>query len=160
MTTKSCKKNRPLDALTFRLFDGSFAIRYSTLAILCCAAPILQAQSGGGYEFTRSTMDSGGAMRSTGGAFEVSGTIGQPDAGAMIGGDFGITGGFWFAIPVGDCDDDGLVGAGDDVRSITNCADGPGSALAPAECACSDFDRDGDIDLRDFAALQIRFASQ
>ena len=126
-------------------------------ALLCGASAF--GQSGGGYDLTWSTIDSGGVMRSTGGDLELSGTIGQPDAGVMAGGDFMITGGFWFEIPVGDCDYDGVVGRGD-IRSFTDCADGPGTPFAPAECGCSDFDGDGDIDLRDFAAMQIRFAAQ
>ena len=39
---------------------------------------------------------SGGGGTSTGGVFSVSGTIGQPDAsGAMTGGNYSVTGGFW-----------------------------------------------------------------
>jgi hypothetical protein len=46
------------------------------------------------------TMDGGGAMGATGGSFQLSGTIGQPDAGvALSGGNFELTGGFWFATP-------------------------------------------------------------
>jgi hypothetical protein len=42
------------------------------------------------------TLDGGGDMWTTGGDFELSGTIGQPDAGVvMTGGDFELTGGFW-----------------------------------------------------------------
>ncbi len=38
----------------------------------------------------------GGGGTSTGGVYSVSGTIGQPDAGAaMTGGNFSLTGGFW-----------------------------------------------------------------
>lgn len=40
------------------------------------------------------TIDGGGGT-SAGGAFELSGTIGQPDAGTMSGGNFTLTGGFW-----------------------------------------------------------------
>ncbi len=40
------------------------------------------------FEITRWTMDGGGVMRSTGGEFEHSGTIGQPDGGLMTGGEF------------------------------------------------------------------------
>jgi hypothetical protein len=40
------------------------------------------------------TIDGGGGT-STGGVYSVSGTIGQPDAGAMSGGNFSVTGGFW-----------------------------------------------------------------
>src|SRR2546427_8428772 len=40
------------------------------------------------------TIDGGGGT-STGGVYSVSGTIGQPDAGHMSGGNFPIDGGFW-----------------------------------------------------------------
>ncbi len=44
---------------------------------------------------------SGGGGTSTGGTYTVSGTIGQPDAGAaMSGGNYSITGGFWSLISV------------------------------------------------------------
>ena len=41
----------------------------------------------------------GGGGTSTGGVYAVSGTIGQPDAGAMNGGPYSVTGGFW-ALPI------------------------------------------------------------
>ena len=44
------------------------------------------------------TVDGGGST-STGGVYSVSGTIGQPDAGTMSGGQFTLTGGLW-AVPV------------------------------------------------------------
>ena len=37
----------------------------------------------------------GGGGTSTGGIYSVSGTIGQPDAGAMSGGSYALVGGFW-----------------------------------------------------------------
>jgi hypothetical protein len=40
------------------------------------------------------TLD-GGGDRSAGGSYVLVGTIGQPDAGAMSGGDYGLAGGFW-----------------------------------------------------------------
>jgi hypothetical protein len=40
------------------------------------------------------TIDGGGGT-STGGTYTVSGTVGQPDAGHMAGGNFTIDGGFW-----------------------------------------------------------------
>ena len=40
------------------------------------------------------TIDGGGGL-STGGVYTVSGTIGQPDAGLMSGGNFTLQGGFW-----------------------------------------------------------------
>ncbi len=43
----------------------------------------------------------GGGGTSTGGAYSVSGTIGQPDAGGpMAGGSYSLTGGFWSLISV------------------------------------------------------------
>jgi hypothetical protein len=43
----------------------------------------------------------GGGGTSTGGTYQVSGTIGQPDAGApMTGGSYSLTGGFWALISV------------------------------------------------------------
>ncbi len=62
------------------------------------------------------TVDSGGAAFTTGGDFELSGTIGQPDAGEVLtGGDFELIGGFWqvpyFAL--GDMNCDGWVNNGD-----------------------------------------------
>lgn len=40
----------------------------------------------------------GGGGTSSGGAYSVSGTIGQPDAGVLSGGNYTIVGGFWSAI--------------------------------------------------------------
>jgi hypothetical protein len=43
----------------------------------------------------------GGGGTSSGGTYQLSGTIGQPDAsGAMTGGNFSLTGGFWSLISV------------------------------------------------------------
>jgi hypothetical protein len=43
----------------------------------------------------------GGGGTSTGGTYQVTGTIGQPDAsGAMSGGQYSVTGGFWALISV------------------------------------------------------------
>lgn len=50
-----------------------------------------QAQS---YAITWWTVDGGGGT-SSGGAYTLSGTVGQPDAGVISGGDYILTGGFW-----------------------------------------------------------------
>ena len=59
------------------------------------------------------TLDSGGDMTSAGGAFALSGTVGQPDAGAALsGGTFTLAGGFWPAATpacLGDCNCDGVI---------------------------------------------------
>jgi hypothetical protein len=48
----------------------------------------------GQYSLDWSTIDGGGGT-STGGVYSVTGTIGQPDAGKMSGGNFTLDGGFW-----------------------------------------------------------------
>ena len=61
--------------------------------------PRVEAQSGGGYDLTWSTIDGGGGASSggasSGGAYSLGGTVGQPDAGAMAGGAYSLVGGFW-----------------------------------------------------------------
>ncbi len=59
---------------------------------LCSAAA--QGQT---YSIDWLTVAGGGGM-STGGVYSVSGTIGQPDAGPMSGGNFILEGGFWSII--------------------------------------------------------------
>ena len=49
------------------------------------------------YSIDWFTIDGGGGT-STGGVFSISGTIGQPDAGRMSGGNFTVEGGFWSII--------------------------------------------------------------
>ena|SRR5688572_9464328 len=63
----------------------------SCLAFLVCASMAF-AQS---YSIDWYTIDGGGGT-STGGVYSVTGTIGQPDAGAaMAGGNYTLQGGFW-----------------------------------------------------------------
>ena len=127
------------------------------LAVLM-AIPIALAQSGGGYDLTWNTIDGGGGT-STGGGFELSGTAGQPDAGALASADgtFKLKGGFWpgapcpFDIPAdydGDCDVDHA-----DYLSWEACASGTDVPYA-GDCSDTDFDGDLDTDQRDFAVFQ------
>jgi hypothetical protein len=53
------------------------------------------ASPGAGYDLTGSSVDGGGYTFSTGGGYTLGGTIGQPDAGALIGGGYTLGGGFW-----------------------------------------------------------------
>jgi hypothetical protein len=62
------------------------------LAGFLLVSPV-QAQSGGDYEISWSTIDGGGG-RSSGGQYELLSTIGQPDAAAVSGGDYELLGGF------------------------------------------------------------------
>ena len=127
----------------------SMAILTSTALVI--ATGMVAAQ----LEISRSNVDGGGVLRSTGGTFELSGTIGQPDAGVMTGGDFILTGGFWFETPPGDCNQDGGTGLLD-MRTFTNCMTGPASAPA-GECRCFDVNHSGSSDLTDFAEFQTAF---
>lgn len=108
------------------------------------------------FEITRSTIDGGGVMRSTGGDYELSGTIGQPDAGSMTGGDFTLAGGFWFELTPMDCNEDGLVSLFDH-ETFTSCLLGPGGGIDTSPCPCFDVDGDGDITMNDYSQLQSGF---
>ena len=48
-----------------------------------------------GYDLSWYTIDAGGATNSTGGSFALNGSVGQPDAGALSGGSYTLSGGFW-----------------------------------------------------------------
>ncbi len=104
------------------------------------------------------TVDGGGAMRSTSASLELSGTIGQPDAGTMEGGSMTLTGGFWFEIVPGDCTEDGAINLFDSVGR-NSCMAGP-NASSGAQCQCLDVDGDGDVDLLDAAEFQAGFTGQ
>jgi len=100
------------------------------------------------------TVDGGGEMWTAAGDFELSGTIGQPDAGAvMSGGDFELTGGFWAGIGedefcFGDLDGDGEVGLADLAQLLSHYGETSGATYEDG-----DLDADGDVDLSDLAAL-------
>ena len=65
------------------------------VGLFLLATPVVLAQSGGGYDLTWNTVDGGGWTFSSGGAFSVGGTAGQPDAGLISGGSYTLGGGFW-----------------------------------------------------------------
>src|SRR5258708_21721798 len=60
----------------------------------CLLFLILPAASAQSYSIDWFTIDGGGGT-STGGVYQVSGTIGQPDAGHMAGAGYTVDGGFW-----------------------------------------------------------------
>jgi hypothetical protein len=111
------------------------------------------------FEITRSTIDGGSATRSTGGDFELSGTIGQPDAGAMTDGTFELSGGFWIELPPADCNDDGIVSLLDH-STLTACLSGPDGGIDAIPCPCFDLNGDGHITLSDYGQLQAGFTGQ
>ena len=126
--------------------------KYATLVLCLAAASVL------GQEFDLSwhSIDGGGVMRSSGGEFELSGTIGQPDAGFLAGGNFELSGGFWFALVPTDCNEDGAANLLDH-DLFTQCMGGPDGGIS-AGCQCFDVDRSGTVDLRDFATAQSSYA--
>ena len=68
-------------------------------SIAIASAAVMAGPSGGAFEIVSYTIDAGGTSSTTGGNFELAGTIGQPDAGAeMTGGLFSLTGGFWAGV--------------------------------------------------------------
>ena len=111
------------------------------------------------FQITRSTIDGGGVMFSVGGDFELSGTIGQPDAGVMEGDGFTLTGGFWFAEPPDDCNSDGWVDL-IDYDDFDACLSGPDGGLPVTGCNCFDRDADNDVDLSDVFQFQSAFTGE
>jgi hypothetical protein len=71
-------------------------MRALALACLFSATGFAGAQD---YTIDWFTIDGGGGT-SSGGAYTISGTIGQPDAGAMSGGQYSLIGGYWSIIDV------------------------------------------------------------
>lgn len=116
-----------------------------SVAGLLLWAAMAQAQT---YDLTWNTVDGGGAD-STGGVYELTGTIGQPDAGDLSGGIFTLRGGFWGGIPgpcFGDLNGDRKVDLSD-------------LAILLADYGCNtgncpgDLSGDGNTNLSDLAAL-------
>ncbi len=70
-------------------------LAYFGSIIICVGAVAIAPIGGGDFDLSWHTIDGGGGS-SAGGGFELSGTIGQHDAGqTMTGGSFALTGGFW-----------------------------------------------------------------
>jgi hypothetical protein len=104
------------------------------------------------FDLSWHTVDGGGAIHSTGGNFELSGTIGQPDTGAdvLTGGEFELTGGFWpgTCFLLGDLDHNGAVNISDLAQLLGNYGTTSGATYEDG-----DLDGDGDVELPDLAAL-------
>ena len=116
------------------------------LSVLFAALPAM-AQ----FDVQWNTIDGGGAMNSAGGTFQVSGTIGQPDASApLTGGAFQLTGGFWAVSQVcfclGDMNQDGKKD-GRDIQQFVGCM------LAGGNCACADVDGANGVTVADVSAF-------
>jgi hypothetical protein len=132
-------------------------LRGKAFLAVMLAGTVVVGAIGQDYDATRSTVDGGGVMASGDGSFELSGTIGQPDAGALSGGNFSVTGGFWFPLAPADCNVDGAVDLYD-YGSFESCMSGPEGGLLGPSCACFDLDGDVDVDLDDVGAFQRSFS--
>lgn len=140
--------------------------RIPVIVLLACVVSVLlqSARSGstgpagaGEYELSWYTIDGGGVMFRTADQYELSGTIGQPDAGGpMAAGGYELTGGFWFSLAPGDCNSDAGVNLFDH-RDFAACITGPEAGPSNPECTCFDLNRDGAVDLADFALLAVGF---
>ena len=108
----------------------------------------------GDYTIDWWTIDGGGEMWTTGGDFELSGTIGQSDAGVLMTvGDYALSGGFWLSAAedefcYGDLDGDNDVDLADLAQLLANYGTPSGAVYEDG-----DLDADGDVDLADLAAL-------
>jgi hypothetical protein len=69
-------------------------ILYLLILILSLASPVL-AETSASYDLSWWTVDSGGTTGLSSGAYTLSGTAGQPDAGALSSVDYDLAGGFW-----------------------------------------------------------------
>ncbi len=126
---------------------NSRSIRIMTTALLMLTAASAFAQD---FDISWYTVDGGGEMFASGGSFELSGTIGQPDAGVMTGGDFELVGGFWPGASGGTCDAcdmncDGDVNALDIENFLGLLFEGD----VPCDTCTGDVNGDGSIDALD-----------
>lgn len=119
------------------------------------AASSATAQS---FDLSWHTIDGGGATFSVGASLSLGGTIGQPDAGVMTGGQFTLVGGFWAgtsAAPcalTGDLDGDGDV----DISDLATLL-GHFGMSGGANSGDGDLDGDFDVDISDLSSLLSNF---
>ena len=123
-----------------------------TLAVMLTLVPAVLADD---FAIDWWTVDGGGEMWTTGGDFELSGTVGQPDASttSMSGGNFELAGGLWAGVAedefcFGDLDGDNDVDLADLAQLLGNYGMTSGAVYEDG-----DLDADGDVDLADLAGL-------
>lgn len=138
-----------------------FRSTYPRRAVVWCTATLLAASaSADSLDITWHSIDGGGTTLCTGGAFELGGTIGQPDASTLTGGPFTVVGGFW-AVSLGgvcnlpgDLNQNGSVDLSDLSSLLANFGVASGATYAGG-----DVDLDGDVDLTDLSALLAVFGT-
>lgn len=132
----------------------------SHYAAILIAAVLGAASASAALDIAWYTIDGGGGQFSVGGTFALSGTIGQPDAGApMTGGSFELNGGFWAGAAaqpgcVADLNGDGVVDLNDLSDLLANFGTNAGATFEDG-----DTDGDGDVDLTDLSALLVEFGA-
>ncbi len=103
------------------------------------------------------TVDGGGTMFTAGDGLELSGTVGQPDAGRMSGGGFDLDGGFWSGArgPLGDLNCDGSIDAFDIDPFVLALTDPMTYETAWPDCdiAAADVNGDGAVNAFDIDAF-------
>lgn len=128
----------------------------AALALLSIASVTANGPSGGGFDLSWNTLDSGGGT-SAGESFELGGTIAQPDAGpAMTGGGFELVGGFWpgaggpVVIPCpADINGDNDV----NVIDLLTVISGWGACPPPPTACPADINGDGLVSVTDLLAV-------
>lgn len=128
----------------------------STLSVLLILASLGASSAYGLIEIPWYTVDGGGVTDAAGGGFQLSATIGQPDASLTLTGDnYELAGGFWASSGVGcfgDVDNDGEVGLSDLATLLAHYGEAAGMTYADG-----DLDGDGDVDLSDLASLLAEY---
>ncbi len=122
------------------------------IAWLLGGLPVALAQTGGPYDLSWHNIGPGGSA--SGGSYSLNASIGQPDAAAMSGGSYTLTGGFLPGGPTctlaGDLDGDGQVTVVD-IQMI--------AAAWPLAAASFPYDQngDGDLDIQDVLLVAAQF---
>ncbi|MHC4882278.1 MAG: hypothetical protein ACYTEN_09145 [Planctomycetota bacterium] len=106
---------------------------------------LLAVSAFGGYRISWCTVDSGGGT-SAGGAYRLTGTIGQPDADYLNGGQYELLGGYWVGGPL--C----IANLADFATLAAHWMDMPCNE-ANNWCGGADLDKMGDVGIADLMLL-------
>lgn len=130
--------------------DKHTSLIFTTYMLIALAA-LAPLAGGSDYDLTWHTIDGGGGV-SSGGSFQLVGTIGQPDAGAMSGGTYVLAGGFWSGSTepstppcFGDINNDSVIDVSDLLVLL--------GAWGPCSACAADLTGDGHVDVSDLLAL-------
>jgi len=137
--------------------------RTAILSILLGSLALVRPAGAQAFDIPWFSIDGGAGPAMTGGAFEIVGTIGQPDAGAASGGAFEIASGFWAIVQrggtapcLGDVDGDGVIGITDLAFLLSAFGTCTGDPLYNASV---DFDASGCVELTDLTVLLSVFGT-